>query len=85
MDNRELLVELGYEDSVVFENPDYDSAIIGVTEDDDRVGYDFDLMVKHLVDTDGITELEAIEFIEYNTIRILPYVANAPVIIRRIQ
>jgi hypothetical protein len=85
MDNRELLVELGYEDSIVFENPDYDSAIIGVTEDDDRVVYDFDLMVKHLVDTDGITELEAIEFIEYNTIRSLPYVANAPVIIRRIQ
>ena len=85
MDNRELLVELGYEDSVVFENPDYDSAIIGVTEDDDRVVYDFDLMVKHLVDTDGMTELEAIEFIEYNTMRSLPYVENAPVIIRRIQ
>ena len=85
MDNRELLVELGYEDSTVFENPDYDSAIIGVTEDDDRVVYDFDLMVKHLVDTDGITELEAIEFIEYNTMRSLPYVENAPVIIRRIQ
>ena len=85
MDNRELLVELGYEDSVVFENPDYDSAIIGVTEDDDRVVYDFDLMVKHLVDTDEMTELEAIEFIEYNTMRSLPYVENAPVIIRRIQ
>ena len=85
MDNRELLVELGYENSIVFENPDYDPAIIGVTENDDRVVYDFDLMVKHLVDTDGMTELEAIEFIEYNTIRSLPYMENAPVIIRRLE
>jgi hypothetical protein len=28
-ERRDLLVELGFEDSVVFENPDYDSAIVG--------------------------------------------------------
>ena len=28
-ERRDLLVELGLEDSIVFENPDYDSAIIG--------------------------------------------------------
>lgn len=33
MKNRDLLLEMGYEDSIVFENPDYDEAIIGVTED----------------------------------------------------
>lgn len=26
---RDLINELGYEDSIVFENPDYDDAIIG--------------------------------------------------------
>lgn len=31
MTRREMLAEQGYEDVVVFENPDYDSAIIGVT------------------------------------------------------
>lgn len=82
LSNRERLLEEGFEDCVVFENPDYDSAIIGVTEDD-RVVYDFDLMVKHLMDTDGMSGIEAVEFIEYNTIRSLPYVENAPVIIRR--
>ena len=28
-ERRDLLVELGLEDSIVFENPNYDSAIIG--------------------------------------------------------
>ena len=29
--NRDLLVEMGREELIVFENPDYDSAIIGVS------------------------------------------------------
>lgn len=82
--NRDLLNELGYEDVVVFENPDYDSAIIGVSEGR-RAVYDFDKMVKHLVDKDGMTDEEAIEFIEYNTIRALPYFANSPIIMYPIE
>lgn len=39
-ENKELLVEMGYEDAVVLENPDYDSAIIGVSESG-RVIYDY--------------------------------------------
>lgn len=84
MTNREKLVEAGYEECVVFENPDYDSALIGITEDD-RAVYDMDLMVEHLVATEGMSEIDAISFIEYNTIRSLPYVENAPVIIRRLD
>ena len=30
---RDLLNEMGLEDSIVFENPDYDSAIIGYSDD----------------------------------------------------
>ena len=33
MKNREILCDMGYNESIVFENPDYDSAIIGITED----------------------------------------------------
>ena len=47
MSKRDLLVELGYEDSIVFESPDYDNAIIG-TDDNSRVVYDYDKMVKEL-------------------------------------
>ena len=84
MSNREKLVEAGYEDCVVFENPSYDNAIIGLTEDD-RVVYDMDLMIQHLVETEEMDELDAISFIEYNTIRALPYIENAPIIIRRLE
>lgn len=66
---------MGYEDSIIFENPDYDSAIIGVSESGSVV-YDFDLMVDFLVREDGLTEEEAIEFIEYNTIRAIPYISG---------
>ena len=38
---RELLKEIGLEDSIVFENPDYDSAIIGYDANNYRVIYDF--------------------------------------------
>lgn len=79
--NRDLLVELGHEDAIVFENPDYDSAIIGISHDD-RVVYSFEKMVKCLMDEDGMTDDEAIEFIEYNTIRAIPYFGStAPIVV----
>ena len=81
MFNRDKLTAAGYEDSVVFENPDYDDAIIGVTVDGNVV-YDFYKMVEHLVKKDGITFDKAVEFIEYNTIRSLPYAGDlAPIVI----
>lgn len=80
MTNREKLVENGYEESVVFENPDYDEAIIGVTTDE-QVVYDLGKMINCLVEKDGITEIEALEFIEYNTIRACAYVDNPPIIL----
>ena len=71
---------MGYESSIVFENPDYDSAIVG-TDTEGRVIYDFDKMVEHLMDVDGMERDEAIEFIEYNTIRSIPYAGEmAPII-----
>ena len=39
--NRDLLVDMDYSDAIVFENPDYDAAIIGVSSDD-RVIYEYD-------------------------------------------
>ena len=71
MTNREMLCEMGYEDAVIFDNPDYDSAIIGVS-DDRRVIYNYDKMVAHLMDADGMEMLDAVEFIDYNTLRAYP-------------
>ena len=68
--------------ATVFENPSFNSAIVGVTSDD-RVVYDYDLMVEDLSEQDNMTLWEAQEFIEYNTIRALPYMPNSPVVLNR--
>ena len=78
---KELLSEQGYEESLVFENPNYDAAIIGVSHDG-RVCYSFEKMIKCLVDEDEMKAEDAIEFIEYNTIRAIPYFGElAPLVI----
>lgn len=80
---REALCDMGYEDSIVFEAPDYDDAIVGVT-DEGQVVYAYDLMVECLV-KGGMSVDDAIEFIDYNTIRALPYAGeNPPIIMNRI-
>lgn len=65
---RDLLNEM-YEESdevLVFENPEYDNAIIGISQDD-RLIYDHDKMIECLVSEQGWTIEEAIEFIDYNS------------------
>lgn len=42
--------------------------------------YDYELMVQHLIKTDNMEYDDAVEFIEYNTIRSLPYVENSPIV-----
>ena len=68
------------EDALVFDNLAYDKAIIGITTDD-RVVYDYDKMVEDLVVNEDFTLEEAIEWIDYNTIGILPYSEdNRPIV-----
>lgn len=82
---RDILCDHGYEESILFDRPDFDSAIIGVTEEG-RVVYDFWKMVEQMQKDDGISAEEAIEFIEYNTIRALPYAGElAPIIMTRLE
>lgn len=80
MTAKERLLEAGYEDVIVFENFSYDDALIGVSEDN-RAIYDFDLMVEWLCEKEGFSQEEAVEWIEYNTIRALPYSWGPPPII----
>ena len=68
-------------DAIVFDNHAYDNSLIGVTFDD-RAIYSFNRMVVELMTDEGWTEEEAIEWIEYNTIRALPYAGEkAPIIV----
>ena len=84
MNAKELIESEGYENVVVYENPSYDGALIGV-DACNRAVYDFDLMVDWLVKTEGMDEDEAAEFIEYNIISgekapIVVYPINAEVL-----
>ena len=76
---KELVCEFGSEDAVVFD--DFCDAFIGVTEDG-RAAYDYEKMVQCLVDEDGMTEEDAMDYIAYNTIMAIPYMGDmAPVVI----
>ena len=66
---------------LMFSNPDFASAIIGISSDD-RVIYDYDKMIQDLMQTEDLSEVDAIEFINYNTIRSLPYYDSAPIILQ---
>lgn len=59
---REMLEECGYDDSniMLLENESYDSALIGVT-DDDRAVYSYDKMVEWYMNKNGCSAEEAME------------------------
>ena len=80
----ELIAKENDIEIVIFDNPSYDTAIIGLSTNFEVV-YDYDLMVEYLMNTEEFTVDDAIDFIEYNTMRALPYyISNhKPVIVRR--
>lgn len=79
---KEELVEMGFEDTVLLESPNYKSAIVGYDVITGKVIYSYDLMIEHLMTVDGMTDEEAIDFINYNTIRAIPYMGErSPIIL----
>lgn len=81
----EKLLENGWDGIVFLTNDSYDTALIGVTDDGQAV-YDYDLMVEWLVKRRKMTYEDAAEWIDYNTVRALPYMgARHPVIMYRLE
>lgn len=65
----------------LFDNPSYPNSIIGLTIDN-RAIYDMEQMIVDLMEEGKISYIDALEFIEYNTIRALPYMGgDAPIIL----
>lgn len=86
MNKRDLLCEIGLENAIVFENPDYQNAIVGYDVVSERVVYSYDKMIECLMSDDNMSYDEAIEFIEYNTIRACPYMGDkSPIILQNIE
>ena len=80
MNAEERLLEYGYEGVKYLVDESYDDALIGVSEDN-RAIYDFGLMIEWLMTKYDWSEEESIEWIEYNTLRSLPYMGEgAPII-----
>lgn len=80
MNVEERLLDAGYEGTKYFVNYGYDDALIGVSEDG-RAIYNYELMIDWLIREEGFTDEEAVEWIDYNTIRALPYMGeDAPII-----
>lgn len=80
MNAEERLLDAGYDGVKYLVNESYDNALIGVSEDG-RAIYDFDKMVDWLIEKYGWSDIESIEWIEFNTLRALPYMgSDAPII-----
>lgn len=74
-----------FEDSIILDNPSFDNSIIGFTDNGNLV-YDYNRMVAEFSEENGVTDFEAIEFIDYNTIRAIPYMGEQkPIIIYRFE
>lgn len=77
----ELLLDNDLEGTAYFTGDDYDTAILGYT-DDGRLVYSYEKMVEWLVENDNMTSDDAVEWIDYNTIRAIPYMGEkAPVVV----
>ena len=72
---KDFLNELEYTDTVVLENPSYLNAIIGIT-DEGALCYSYEKMIECLMEEDKMEQEDAMEFINYNTIRALPYASS---------
>lgn len=75
------LVEGGHEDSILLENPSFYKAIVGVI--DGHVVYSYSRMVECMTEEyvgcgvpESEAEDEAREWIEYNTMRAIPYMKH---------
>jgi hypothetical protein len=85
MNAEERLLENGYDGVKYLTTYSYDDALIGVT-DDGRAVYDYELMVEWLMDTEGWSYEDAAEWVNYITIRALPYMdEDAPIILNRLE
>lgn len=77
---KQWLIDNENEDAVMFESPNYQEAIIGISEDG-RLIYSYSQMIDCLVKEEGMSQEEAMEYIDYNTLRSLPYAGEkAPIV-----
>lgn len=60
---------------ILFTSPSYDTAILGISSDGNVI-YSYNKMIDYLIESDEMSEEEAMEFIDYNTIRAIDYISD---------
>lgn len=65
MTAKERIENEGFENIIMFDNPSYDDALIGITKDN-RAVYDYDKMIEWLVTKENMDYEEAADFICWN-------------------
>ena len=79
------LLAMGHDGTVILVNPSFDEAIVGVTEEG-RLVYSYEKMVRQLAKDEFMCDHEAQEFIDYNTVRAIPYMGEKrPIIVYPIE
>ena len=80
---REIRADCGfiYDEVLLFRHLDYSIAL----SLDSRAVYDYDLMIDYLMKEEKWTSEEAIEWIDFNTIRSFACYPNGPIVMKRIK
>lgn len=76
--------EYGFEEDelpIILDSHAYDGSIVGITESN-RLVYDYEKMIQEFARDEGCSELEAQEWVDYNTMRAIPYMGDKkPIVI----
>lgn len=83
----EYIEENGFNLSVYFTNPNYASAIIGISTEGNVV-YSYERMIDYLMKTDDMTYEDAVDWIDYDVVRSIPYIqkmGTMPIIIYEVM
>lgn len=81
----EVLLDNELDGATYFTGDNYDTAILGYT-DDGRIVYSYEKMIEWLIEKDDLSYTDAQEWIDYNTIRTVPYMGEKyPIIVYDLQ
>lgn len=73
------------DDVIILDNYDFADAFVGMTNEN-RAVYDYDKMVRWLINEAEISEIEAVDWIDYNVLRALPYMGEKhPIIMYKLE
>ncbi len=73
---RDIIREVASDDdAILLEGDEFSDGAIGLTNDN-HVVYDYEKLIESLVKHNGWTEEEAIDWVDYNTLRSIPYMAR---------